>query len=317
MIDELDFITLSSDPKNSYRQKKDSIAEEEELEEETKDENERITSGKDICTDEEETQSRGSLLSLNEEKIRRNVHYKNTCQVPFPDRIKKTSIDNFILYLPNLESALLLWSQVSFHQNQCPLKSKEPKMRRRRSSQMSTSSMLQFDRMRSRSLSLTEFNEELFSKHREKKQLIKKQRRSSYIATQIMTKHHVRDIERDQQSIRNVLEGAAKRRSSVAVTSETRVRTSPVPVRCVNCGHAVCCCESPIRTAFSAPSPDSERRSSLSSLSVSSYFNSVSLNSSPHFNNIYNVKATTTSPRKRRISKVCVFFVSILLSVLF
>ena len=298
MIDQFDFITLSCDLKDFHREKKYSITEEDEEEVKEDQGKECNDSGKDFSVDGDETEScRGSLLSLFEERMERNVRYTNSCQVPYSNRLQKTVIDEFILYLPNLQSALQLWSQISFHRTQCNQKPREPKLRRRRSTLnvLSTSSMYQLERLRSRVLYLTEFNEQLFSKHRTRKQRLSKQRRSSYLATQIMAKTHVREQERGQQIIQEVMETEVKRRFSVAVTSSrTNVRSpSTVSVRCLKCGKAACSCAEN-RAVFSAPTPDAERKLSLSSSSTP-----------PRLINVPSMGVTAgCSPRKRRKSKV-------------
>ena len=195
------------------------------------------------------------------------LQYNNTCQVPYPDRVNKTEIDEYILYMPDLKAALLLWSQVSIHPAQCSVRQRP---RRRRSSQVSSSLALRFGRMRRRILFLTEFNEDLFSKQRRKKpqSRAKKQRRSSYIATHIMAKHHLRDQEKNEQKLRNVLGEGAKRRSSAAsVTfplSESPLQTSQVSIRCWNCDDEVCSCrwDHAERDASSAPCPRGDIESS-------------------------------------------------------
>ena len=234
----------------------------------------------DIFVDHRDLSERKDSCSSNKTP---HHQYNNTCQVPYPDRVNKSEIDEYILYMPDLKAALLLWSQVSIHPAQYSVRQKP---RRRRSSQVSSSLALRFGRMRRRILFLTEFNEDLFSKQRGKKpqSRAKKQRRSSYIATHIMAKHHLRDQEKNEQKLRNVLEEGAKRRSSAAsVTfplSESPLQTSQVSIRCWNCDDAVCSCRSwdlSERDASSAPCPRGNIESSSGEFSeLSSMTSSLS-----------------------------------------
>lgn len=158
----------------------------------------------------------------------------NTAQIPLRDRIRRTPIDQYILYLPNLQAALNLWRDVSLYSKTKLKQKRHPRV-----------------------IHLTETNKDMFCDvGRRMRRPKKDQRRCSSVANQIIA----RNLERDQARITELI---GPGRSSVSLPhvltdqlcpacSKRRCRCASRPCTCV---YSTCSCTS-YRGAASAPLPD-------------------------------------------------------------
>ena len=170
----------------------------------------------------------------------------NTCTIRPNARVKKTSIDGYILYLPNLNYAVDMWRTLSLHTSPLP-----PLQKFRRSGLVTT--LQTYERFRERMIYLTEFNTSLFPESRRKSSKAKAvrvtnttRRNSSYSSWQIIAKNYARE----QSRLRELVGTVETRRSDNSLTPIRYSMRSPGT--CGECSHGKCTCEVS-RIVVSAP----------------------------------------------------------------
>ena len=176
---------------------------------------------------------------------RRKSRVFNTSAIPQSLRVKTSPIDGYILYIPNLQTAVELWRQLSRHSGFVTCK-----QQLKRSGLVT--SMQTYERLRTKMIYLTESNTTLFPESRRDRKARAmansntSSRRHSYASWQLIEKNHARE----QRRLREFVGEVEKRRSNIAITPIRYNLRSPGA--CPECGHGTCTCEAN-RPIVSAP----------------------------------------------------------------